>query len=152
MAEQRKTYAKFLNMQVFINLKQIGKRRNVIDRQALTLVSAPATVAELIAAVVCRQVEEYNDRLEQSELLNCLTDDQVRQKAVAGKIGFGELYNQASAQAEKAVHTALQAFEDGIFRLFVNETEVAGLRTALTLNEGDTLTFIRLTLLTGRLW
>lgn len=139
-------------MQLFINLKQIGKRRNVIDRQEVTLVTAPATVAELITAIVCRQVEEYNDRLEQSELLNCLSDEQVRQKATVGKVDFGELYNRVPAQAEEAVRTALQAFEDGIFRVFVNETELAGLQTELSLQERDTLTFIRLTLLTGRLW
>lgn len=139
-------------MQLFINLKQIGKRRNVIDRQEVTFVTVPATVAELITAIVCRQVEEYNDRLEQSELLNCLTDEQVRQKATVGKVDFGELYNRVPAQAEEAVRTALQAFEDGIFRLFINETGVDGLQTPLSLQEGDTLTFIRLTLLTGRLW
>lgn len=139
-------------MQLFINLKQIGKRRNVIDRQEVTLVTAPATVAELITAIVCRQVEEYNDRLEQSELLNCLSDEQVRQKATVGKVDFGELYNRVPAQAEEAVRTALQAFEDGIFRLFINEIGVDGLQTPLSLQEGDTLTFIRLTLLTGRLW
>lgn len=139
-------------MQLFINLKQIGKRRNVIDRQEVTLVTAPATVAELITAIVCRQVEEYNDRLEQSELLNCLSDEQVRQKATVGKVEFGELYNRVPAQAEEAVRTALQAFEDGIFRLFINEIGVDGLQTPLSLQEGDTLTFIRLTLLTGRLW
>lgn len=139
-------------MQLFINLKQIGKRRNVIDRQEVTFVTVPATVAELITAIVCRQVEEYNGRLEQSELLNCLTDEQVRQKATVGKVDFGELYNRVPAQAEEAVRTALQAFEDGIFRLFINETGVDGLQTPLSLQEGDTLTFIRLTLLTGRLW
>lgn len=139
-------------MQLFINLKQIGKRRNVIDRQEVMLVTAPATVAELITAIVCRQVEEYNDRLEQSELLNCLSDEQVRQKATVGKVDFGELYNRVPAQAEEAVRTALQAFEDGIFRLFINEIGVDGLQTPLSLQEGDTLTFIRLTLLTGRLW
>lgn len=139
-------------MQLFINLKQIGKRRNVIDRQALTLASAPATVAELIVAVVCWQVEEYNERLEQSELLNYLTDEEVRQKSVVGKIGFGDIYNRVPAQADNAVRTALQAFEDGIFRLFVNETELDSLQTELSLQEGDTLTFIRLTLLTGRIW
>lgn len=147
-----KTRFKFFRMQLFINLKQIGKRRNVIDKQLVSLAAPPATTAELIAAIVSWQVEEYNDRLAQSELLNYLSDEQVRQKATVGKVDFGDLYNRVPAQAEEAVFTALQAFEDGIFRLFVNETELESLKTELSLREGDTLTFIRLTLLTGRLW
>ena len=37
-------------------------------------------------------------------------------------------------------------------RIFQNDTEIAGLDSPVRLREGDCLTFIRLTFLSGRLW
>ena len=65
---------------------------------------------------------------------------------------FGVNYNGEKASAEAAVKNALQAYEDGIFRLFVNDEEAGTADTSLVLREGDRLTFVRLTLLSGRLW
>ena len=52
----------------------------------------------------------------------------------------------------KAKENALQSFEDGLYRIFIGDNEIEGLNTAITLNEGDTLTFIKLTMLAGRMW
>lgn len=52
----------------------------------------------------------------------------------------------------KACETACQCFEDGLVRVFRNQEELEGLETQVKLQEGDCLTFIRLTFLSGRLW
>lgn len=139
-------------MQLFVNLKQIGKRRNIIDKQPIRLDPPPPTAARLIADVVGSEVQAYNGRVSSNDWVAYLTDDQIREKATDGKIDFGNRYNEAPAYEETAVLHALQSFEDGIFRLFVNDTEIESLSAPLLLKEGDTLTFIRLTLLAGRIW
>ena len=43
-------------------------------------------------------------------------------------------------------------FQDGLFRVFLGDTELTELDEKLELQEGDTVTFIRLTMLAGRMW
>lgn len=139
-------------MKIFVNVKQLGKRRNAVEEKELLLDCVPATTAELIIAIVIQQVQEYNERLEQNDLLKYLTDDEIKEKAIVGKVSFDVNYNGLSANAEIAIRNALQSFEDGIFRIFLNDTELESLADTIQLTEGDKLTFIRLTMLAGRMW
>ena len=54
--------------------------------------------------------------------------------------------------ADKAVDNALQSFEDGLYRVFLNDDELERLDEEIDVKENDTLTFIRLTMLAGRMW
>ena len=139
-------------MKIFINVKQLGKRKEAIGRKEFLIETVPVTTAELIVAVVIRQVQEYNERLDQNDLLKYLTDAEIEEKATSGKVSFGVNYNGLPADAEKAIRNALQSFEDGIFRVFLNDTELESLDEIIQLQEGDKLTFIRLTMLAGRIW
>lgn len=139
-------------MQVFINVKQLGKRKQAINKIPLELDPVPVSTSELITAVVLQQVKEYNDRLAESELLKYLTSEQISDKAEVGKIGFDVNYNGKTAKESDAVMNALQSFEDGIFRVFVGETELETLSQTIQLKEKNELTFVRLTFLAGRMW
>lgn len=139
-------------MQIYIYVKQLGKRRNVVDKKVMQLDKTPDNTAALIAGIVALQVREYNQRLEQCELLNYLTDEDIQVKAATGKINFGANYNEMPADMEKAIRNALQSFEDGIFRVFVDGKELESLEESVMLKEGSELTFVRLTMLAGRMW
>ena len=139
-------------MKIFVNVKQLGKRRNAVEDKEVLLDAVPGTVAELIVAIVIRQVEEYNERLEQNDLLKYLTDEEIKDRATTGKVSFIFNYNGLPADTEKAVRNALQSFEDGIFRVFLNEEELESPDQIIDLKEEDKLTFIRLTMLAGRMW
>lgn len=139
-------------MKIFVNVKQLGKRRNAVEDKEVLLDPVPGTVAELIVAIVIRQVEEYNERLEQNDLLKYLTDEEIKDRATTGKVSFEFNYNGLPADTEKAVCNALQSFEDGIFRVFLNEEELESPDQIIDLKEEDKLTFIRLTMLAGRMW
>lgn len=112
----------------------------------------PASVQELIEAVVCWQVKEYNERLQQSEMLKYLTCEEMEDKAAAGKVGFEANYNGRPAVETEAIINALQSYEDGIFRIFLDDAELGELSSSVQLKEESTLTFIRLAMLSGRLW
>lgn len=139
-------------MKIFVNVKQLGKRRSAVEDKEVLLDAVPGTVAELIVAIVIRQVEEYNERLEQNDLLKYLTDEEIKDRATTGKVSFEFNYNGLPADTEKAVRNALQSFEDGIFRVFLNEEELESPDQIIYLKEEDKLTFIRLTMLAGRMW
>ena len=50
------------------------------------------------------------------------------------------------------MENACQCFSDGLVRVFRNEEELTELDGPVRLWEGDCLTLIRLTFLSGRLW
>ena len=70
----------------------------------------------------------------------------------AGKFAFGFHYNTNVIAEEKAVAIALEAVADGVVRIFQDTKPLEDLNQPITVNEGDTFTFIKLTMLSGRMW
>ncbi|MCL1895669.1 MAG: hypothetical protein FWG03_03890 [Clostridiales bacterium] len=139
-------------MNVFVRLKSVGKRRPVLEDMPYTLPDGILTLRELIEAVVRQEVGKYNSRGLENMLVPFLSEEEIEDQGTAGKVGFGRLYSDKKADVEKALETALQGYEDGLFRVLAGEKEAAELDDPLVICEGDTLTFIRLTFLAGRLW
>ena len=139
-------------MNINIKLKSVGKRRPVLDNNPYTLPEGINTLRQLIETVVRQEVEKYNYRGTDNMLIPFLTESEIADQSTVGKVGFGRLYSDKKADQEKAVETALQGFEDGLFRVIIGDTEATGLDDPLTIRENDVLTFIRLTFLAGRLW
>ena len=62
-------------------------------------------------------------------------------------------YRGQVQSAAAAIENARQSFEDGIYRIFVNGEELGETcDTPVTLKENDEITFVRLTMLAGRMW
>lgn len=139
-------------MEIRVNIKQVGKRKNSVQEVRYQLASEPETVEELIRGVVEVCVREYNSRLEASELIRVMTKEELDARAETGKIGFGVNYGERRAETEPAVKNALQSFEDGIYRIFLNDRPLERLDEPLHILEEDRLTFVRLTMLAGRMW
>ena len=53
-------------MRVYIQVKQLGKRKCCIEKLPVDFSVPPTNVQELIASIVSWQVSEYNDRMQQS--------------------------------------------------------------------------------------
>ena len=66
--------------------------------------------------------------------------------------GFGVNYGDRKADPESAVNHAIQSFEDGIYRIFLDDRALEQLEEKILLTEGSSLTFVRLTMLAGRMW
>lgn len=139
-------------MILYINVKQIGKSKSVVHKLPFEYAKTPKTVRELLAMTVQICVEQYGERQQKSESPNPLSDEEIEDQATVGRIAFGLTYNNKKPDIKKAVDTAIQAFKDGLYRVFIDETELEELDTELGLREGQTLTFIRLTMLAGRTW
>ena len=111
-------------------------------------------VGGLVAAFVTAEVTRFNARAEVGETaLRYLTSEEITDAAVVGKIGFGADYNGQVQDLAAAIENARQSFEDGIYRIFINGDEVGdALDMPVTLHENDEITFVRLTMLAGRMW
>ena len=149
-------------MRVYVQVKQLGKRKCNIEKIPVDFPVPPVDVQGLIEAIVSWQVCEYNERLQQSEVLKYLTQEEVENKTASGKVGFAVNYNGKPAAEQvirfrkgkevEAITNALQSYEDGIFRIFIDDTETEDLSSPTGLKEESTITFIRLAMLSGRLW
>ena len=139
-------------MEVRVNVKQIGKKRNGVREVRYEIPGCPGTVEELIRGVTAACVGDYNRRKESAELIRCLTKEQIEESAQAGKIGFGVNYGEKEADVQQAEENALQSFEDGIYRIFLNDRPLERLDEGIRITDEDSLTFVRLTMLAGRMW
>ena len=140
-------------MQVQVNVKRIGKRRNAIETRPYEI-GEVHDVGELIAAFVTAEVTRFNARAEGGEtVLRYLTSEEIADAAMVGKIGFDTDYNGQVQDLTAAIENARQSFEDGIYRIFINGEEAGETcDTPVTLRENDEVTFVRLTMLAGRMW
>lgn len=140
-------------MRIKVNLKQIGQRKQKVAPVDFEYLTPPKTVKELIEFTVTACVNSYNQRVRAGEGgIKPLSSEEITDMADIGKIAFGINYGEKEQDLGKAIENALQAFEDGLYRIFLNDNELEGLDTAVGLNEGDLLTFVRLTMLAGRMW
>lgn len=135
-------------MNIYISAKQIKKRGNLVAACPYELPSPADTLRQLIATLVTDGVESYNQRLK-SEINGSLTAEEIDDLSRVGKISFGIPFGSREADLDNAMETAIQGFEDGLFRVFLGEREIESLDEPLDLHEGDTITMIRLVMLTG---
>ena len=139
-------------MQLYIRIKAVGKRRNVLEKVPIEIPSGTDTAQKLIEHIVLGNVRAYNTKTVDSTLFQCLTHKELEAGEMLGKIGFDDRKNEKPQDEAQAVANALECFEDGIFRMFINEIEIIPSQENITLTENDTITFIRLVMLAGRRW
>ncbi|HAQ08143.1 MAG TPA: hypothetical protein DCR24_11720 [Bacillus bacterium] len=139
-------------MNLFISMKSIGKRKNVISKQTVQLPSTPGSLRVLLSELVTWNVQQLAEKDEEIHLVNYLTETEVNHQAINGKVGFGAIYNKKKPDLTEAIQTAIQAFEDGLFLVFINSEQVEALDAPLEMADGDEVVFIRLTMLAGRMW
>lgn len=147
-------------MEFNVQLKSAGKKENKIKIAKLVLNDNPKTVEDLIVFTVRATLTEFQNRGKKSEKLEegdlrdviIFDDAELMNKASSGKIGFGLLKGKIKVPEKKALETALQAFEDGIVAVFIDGVRYENLQDKLELKGGETLTFVKLTMLAGRMW
>ena len=146
-------------MRLRVNVKHVGKTKQGVEEMVCAVRGCPGTVRELILAVVDAQVSEYNRRVELAQdsgvengVLACLTREEIGERAQGGKVGFGVNYGGRKADLEKARVHAVQGCEDGIYRVFMDGRGLEELDEGIVVTEESVFTFVRLTMLTGRMW
>lgn len=139
-------------MQVYVKNKALGKRKDVLPPRPYELPEGISSLRELLTAFVEAEVECYNGKDPEAPLLSCLTAEEIEAQSETGKVSFGRLWSDQKADKAKAVKTAIQAFDDGLVRVLMDEAELFQLDAPLCIREGAVFTFVRLTFLAGRIW
>ena len=136
-------------MTVYISAKQLKKRGNQVAACPYELQTAPDTLRSLIGQLVRDGADRYNSRLQSKGEPTALTREYIDAMSRVGKIGFGIPFGSREADLTEALETACQGFADGLYRVFIGDREIEDLDALLHLQEGDSITIIRLVMLTG---
>lgn len=140
-------------MTINIHIRQLGKKRNTISAVPFDLPAQPADVRALIIAVVQVCVAAYNERVRKGEMgIRPMAEESLSDMETIGKLAFGINCGGKEADEAAAIANALKSFEDGLYRIFLGQTELTALDESLALAERDELTFIRLTMLSGSIF
>lgn len=137
-------------MKIIINVKGLS-RKKVIHQEEVELKNKISTTKDLITELVKINVEKFNKKIDEKDILSIITNENIAKAARIGKIG-DEVHGDKKANLKKALDTAYLAFEDGLYCIFINDEQTEKLDDSLNLKDGDILTLIRLTMLAGRMW
>ena len=137
-------------MKIIVNVKGLS-RKKVIHQEEMELKNKISTTKDLITELVKINVEKFNKKIDDKNILSIITNENIAKAARIGKIG-DEVHGDKKANLKKALDTAYLAFEDGLYCIFINDEQSEKLDDSLNLKDGDILTLIRLTMLAGRIW
>lgn len=139
--------------QITIVGKQAGSKKPLFPDHFLPFTLAEngqTTLRTLIQQVVVDEIAAFRQRQEKRQLFHALTAAEITQGAMMGKIDSGgrEMPIQ-NVDEETAVSTAQQAFEDGLYFVFVDGEQIETLDNPLYLAPNSTVAFVRLVALVG---
>lgn len=126
---------------------------NVIKRKASSYrdlskekieIGNPKTIIELLKNIMIYQSEILHS---QKQIID---NEEIKKQALSGKVFFEAYANKP--EIDNMMNTLIQDFEDGLFRIYLNDEEETDLYKSISLSENDTLILIKLVMLTGRLW
>ncbi len=139
-------------MQIFIRIKAAGKKKDVLQLTPYEINDSISTLRELLKDIVITEVNKYNNKSNDTVLTAFISQEQIDDLSLTGKVSFGDVFNDKKAEKNAAINNAIQCFEDGIVRVFMDERELTELDAPLTIKENEVFTFIRLAFLAGRMW
>lgn len=140
------------SIQIYVALKHMGNVARKVKEYPFLLGKTPRTFRELIEESVRSCVDAYKTRANNANNPAPLTDEQLDGMREIGKFAFGVHYNENKIDEEKAIQTAIDAVTDGLVRVFKGTNEITDLDAEIEISEGDVFTFVRLTMLSGRMW
>jgi hypothetical protein len=136
-----------------ISGKVIGKTQPVFANWELVLPEpvgqSPLTLRELLTEIVRAEIAGFTARQSQRRLLQMLTPAQIQLGVQQGKVDSGGSELEQRVDPEQAIATALEAFTDGLYFVFLDEQQQESLDDVVFLQPHSELVFLRLVALVG---
>ena len=104
---------------------------------------------DLITTMVIKEVEASRLRQEERKLARVMSRPQIEQGVSGGKVHPGEYDVQQNVNVDEAIVVALQAFEDGLYFVFIDDVQQTQLDSEVFLKTNSNVMFLRLTALVG---
>ena len=135
--------------------KVVGQKRPIFSDWQVELPPSQARngdhlkLRDLITSIVIREVDGFKTRRQERKLARVMSRQEIDQGAERGKVDPGEHDLQQPVNTENAVIAALQAFEDGLYFVFIDEVQQTNLDSEVFLRTNSNVVFLRLTALVG---
>ena len=111
------------------------------------------TLRALITCVVEAEVLAFEERQEQRRLVQILSRADIERGVMRGRIDMGgsaqSMTEKEGVDVDTSVATALLAFEDGLYYVFVDDVHQTELDQEIYLQPETHMTFLRLVALAG---
>lgn len=133
-----------------IEAKIAGARRALFEPTELEWpISRSLTLGDLLTVVVKEEVADFRQRQADNRLIRVLTEEQLAEGVLSGRISSGGSELDQEVDESTAVETALEAFADGFYFVFVDDEQITDLDATVTVNPTSRLLFVRLVPLAG---
>ncbi|MEI7728291.1 MAG: hypothetical protein WCO56_01915 [Verrucomicrobiota bacterium] len=111
----------------------------------------PYTLRDLIARIVREEIASFRRRLREQRLTLVFSEREIEAGLRQGRVARPPRIRREKVVEEDAVDAALKAFEDGLYRVVLDDEEQRDLDQPVFLQPDSEVTFIRLTALSGNL-
>lgn len=133
-----------------VQAKALGRKKPLFeDFSVVAPTTGDLTLRSLIEHVVRREVEAFENRQAERRLTRVLTAKQIDEGLAQGKVESGGREIEQKVDLEASIAAAIEAFQDGLYLVVLDEAEIKEIDAPLTLLETSRLTFVRLSLLAG---
>lgn len=132
--------------------KMVGRRRRLWDGWSVPLPVAEGetlSLAALLEGLVRQEVAAFQARQAGRRLPHLFDRDAIAGAAEEGRVVPIGRRTSRRVEVEQAVAVALQAFEDGLFYVFVDERQIETLDAPVALQDGSRVLLLRLVALVG---
>jgi len=140
---------------IVIEGKVIGQRRPLFTDWEMPVPPGwesavrPPTLRELIEEIVRAEVSAFHEREERRSMIQTLTQADIERGLMKGKVDSGGRPVGAPVDPAAAVATAMQAFQDGLYYVFIDEEQQTELDAPVAVRAESRITFLRLVALAG---
>ena len=144
-----------MSVSIMVEGKVVGQNRSVFTDWRIELPpdnerqGDHLKLRDLIRSIVIEEVEAFRLRQEERKLARVMSRQQLEQGASGGKVDPGEHDIQQKVNVDEAIAVALQAFEDGLYFVFVDDVQQTNLDREVFLKTNSRVVFLRLTALAG---
>jgi hypothetical protein len=104
---------------------------------------------DLITTMVIKEIEAFRLRQEERKLARVMSRQQIERGVSGGKVDPGEHDIQQEVNVDEAIAVAIQAFEDGLYFVFIEDVQQTELDQEVLLKTNSKVMFLRLTALVG---
>jgi hypothetical protein len=137
-----------------VEAKVLGQKYSIFSDYQIPIPPKPSdagriTLRELISLLVIKEVEAFRQRQEERRLLRVLSPEEIDAGAKSGKINLEERETKQEADEGEAIATALQAFEDGLYYVFLDGVQQEELEQTVFVAKDSKILFLRLVALSG---
>jgi hypothetical protein len=139
---------------VLVTGRSIGSRKPLFADWSIPLTpewgdGGELTLRMLIERLVATEVRAFNQRREERRLDRVLSAEAIEEGARRGRVAPEGRGTGPAAREDEAAAAALQAFEDGLYLVVIDEVERTDLEQPVRLKPDSRITLVRLTFLAG---